>query len=135
LCEHGKVLLIESLKKVELEVLEKDLSELIHILRIAERPMVKEVIQMDIELILAKIESLKNIFKEQFEAKVSYTKVAMMKLQKYNCKEQRVKDAFAVISNRYNLLNNDSKSEDAPVSTDRLRVINPKHGDERYDKM
>jgi hypothetical protein len=52
---------------VELEVLKKDLSELIHILHIADRPMVNEVIQMDIELILAKIESLKNIFKNNLK--------------------------------------------------------------------
>ena len=83
---------------------------------------------MDIELILAKIESLKNIFKEQVETKVPWTKVAMMKHKKYKCKEQRVEDAFPVISNRYNLLYNDFKSEDTSVSTDRLRVIDPKHG-------
>jgi hypothetical protein len=83
---------------------------------------------MDIELILAKTESLKNICKEQFETKVSWTKVAKMKHKKYTCNEHRVEDAFPVISNYYNLLYNDSKSEDTTVSTDRLRVINPKHG-------
>jgi hypothetical protein len=42
---------------------------------------------MDMELILEKIQSLKNIFKEQFETKVSWTKVATMKhKKKYNCK-------------------------------------------------
>jgi hypothetical protein len=113
---------------VELEVLKKDLSEIIHILHIAERPIVKEVIQMDIELILAKIESLKNIFKEQFETKVSWTKVVTMKHKKYYCREHGVEDAFAVIPNRYNLLYNDSKSKNTPVNTDRLRMISPKHG-------
>jgi hypothetical protein len=54
--------------------------------------------------------------------------VTAKKHKKYNCKEQRVEDTFPVISNHYNLLYNDSKSEDTPVSTDRLRVINPKHG-------
>jgi len=108
--------------------------------------MVKEVILIDIELILAKKESLKNIFnplntqlnpichllallgahhilhisrirvKEQFETKVSWTKVVMMKHKKYNCKEQRVEHTFPVISSRYNLLYNDSKSEDTPIS-------------------
>jgi hypothetical protein len=67
---YGKELLSESSKNVELESLEEDLSELTHILHIAERPTVKEVIQMDFELILAKTESLKDIFKKQFEAKV-----------------------------------------------------------------
>jgi len=106
---------------------------LIHILHTAERPTIKEVIWKEIELILAKIESLKNIIKEQFETKVSWTKVAIMKHKKCKYKVQRVEDAFPVISNRYNLLYNDSKSEDTPVSTDRLKVINPKHGKE--DKM
>jgi hypothetical protein len=105
--EYGKEPLSELLKKVEHEGLKKDLSELIHILHTAERPTVKEVIRMDIELILAKIDSLKNIFKEQFETKVSWTKVATMKHKKYNLKEQRVDDAFPVISNRYNLLSTD----------------------------
>jgi hypothetical protein len=111
---------------VELEVLENDLSELIHILHTAERSTVKEVIHIDMELILTKIESLKNIFnplnaelnlihhllallgdhpilhvsrvrvKEQFETKVSWTKVATMNHRKYNYKEQRVEDTFAV---------------------------------------
>ena len=76
------------LKRVELEVLEKGLQELIHTLHMAERLTVKEVIQMDIELILAKIESLKNIFKEQFGTKVSWTEVAMMKHKKYNYKKK-----------------------------------------------
>jgi hypothetical protein len=113
---------------VELEVLKKDLSEIIYILHIAERLIVKKVIQLDVELILAKIESLKNIFKEQFETKVSWTKVVTTKHKKYSCKEQRAEDEFPGIPNHYNLLYNDSKSENNPVSTDRLRVINPKHG-------
>jgi len=60
-CEYGKQLFSESLKSVELETLKRDLSELTHVLHISERPTVKEVIQMDIELILVKIESLKDI--------------------------------------------------------------------------
>jgi len=43
------------LKRLELEVPEKGLSEMIHTLYVAERPTIKEVIQMDIELSLAKI--------------------------------------------------------------------------------
>jgi hypothetical protein len=137
LCEHGEVPSSESLKKVTPEVLEKDLAELIHILYIAERLTVKEVIRTEIELTLAKIESkeqsLKNIVKKQFVTKVSWTKVAIMKHKKCNYKEQRVEDAFPLISNRYSLLYNDSKYEDTPVSVDRLTVINRKHRKE--DKM
>jgi len=121
------------LKSVELERLEEDLSELTHILHIGERPMVKEVTQMDIELILAKKESLKDIFKEQFETKVSWTKVAAMKHKKCNYKEQRVADTFPVTFNRYNLLCNDLEGDDTPVSTERLRVVIPKHV--KKDKM
>jgi hypothetical protein len=126
-CEYGTELLSESSKSVELESLEEDLPELTHILHIAERPMVKEVIQMDIELILANLESLKDIFKEQFETKVSWTKVVVMKHKKYNYKEQRVAHTFPVTSNRYNLLCNDLEGDDTPVSIERLRVVNPKH--------
>ena len=132
-CEYGKELLSESSKSVDLESLEEGLSELIHILHITERPTVKGVIQMDIELILAKIESLKDILKEQFETKVSWTKVVVMKHKKYNYKEQRVADTFSVTSNHYNLLCNDLEGDDIPVSTERLRVVNPKHV--RKDKM
>ena len=64
---------------------------------------------MVIDLILAKIESLKSMFKEQVETKMSWTYVATMKYKKYKCKEQRVEDVFPVISNRYNLLYNDQK--------------------------
>ena len=99
---------------------------MLHILHIAERPSVKEVIQMDIELILAKIESLKDIFKEQLETKVSWTKVAAVKHKKYNHKEQKVADTFPLTSNRYNLPCNDSEG-DTPVNTERLRVVNSKH--------
>jgi hypothetical protein len=59
-CEYDKLPLSESLSLVELEVLEKGLSEFIHLVHIAKRPTVKEVIKMDIELILEKIESMKN---------------------------------------------------------------------------
>jgi DNA-directed RNA polymerase subunit L len=97
-CEYGKELLSESSKSVELEILEEDLSELTHILHITKRPMVKEVIQMDIEMILAKIESLRDTFKEQFETKVSWTKVAAMKHKKYNYKGQRIEETFPATS-------------------------------------
>jgi hypothetical protein len=45
-----------SSKCVELEGLKRDVMELTHMLRIAERPTIKEVIQMVIDLLLAKIE-------------------------------------------------------------------------------
>jgi len=106
---------------------------LLHILHIAERSLAKEVIQIDIELILAKIERLKDIFKEQFETKVSWTKVVAMKHKRYKHKEQRVADTFPLTSNHYNLLCNDSEGDDTPVSTERLRVVNSKHV--RKDKM
>jgi hypothetical protein len=86
----------------------------------------------NIELILANTESLKDIFKEQFETKVSWTKVAVMKNKKYNYKEPRVADTFPVTFNRYNLLCNDvmkvcNESDNTPVSRERLRVVNSNH--------
>jgi hypothetical protein len=125
--EYGKEPLSESLKSVELEKFEEDLSELTHILYIAERPSVKEVIQMDIQLILAKTESLKDILKGQFETKVSWTKVAAMKHKKYSHKEQRVANTLPLSSNRYNIQCNDSEADDTPVSTERLKVVNSKY--------
>ena len=74
---------------------------------------------MDIELILAKIESLKDILKEQFETKVSWTKVVAMKHKKYNHKEQRVANTFPLSLNCYNPLYNDLEGDDTPVSTER----------------
>ena len=59
--EYGTELLSESHKRRELEILEEDLSELINLLHIAERPTVKQVIHVDIEGILTKIETLKDI--------------------------------------------------------------------------
>jgi len=46
---------------VELEGLKRDVTELTHLLHMTKRPTVKEVIQMDIDLLLTKIESLKYI--------------------------------------------------------------------------
>ena len=46
---------------LELEGLKRDVTELTHLLYFAKRPTVKEIIQMDIDLLLAKIESLKDI--------------------------------------------------------------------------
>jgi len=59
-----------SLKCEELEELQKDLAELLHILHVVERPSVKEVIQADIDVTLMKMESLKD-FRNQFETKMS----------------------------------------------------------------
>ena len=53
----------------------------------------------------------KNIFKAQFGTKVSFSIVVMMKHKKYNYKKKGggLEDAFPLISNRYNLMYNDSK--------------------------
>ena len=78
---------------------------------------------MDTELFLAKTESLKDIFKEQFETKVFWTKVAAMKHKKYSHKEQRVVDTFPVTANRYNLLCNDLEGDDTPVNTVKYKKV------------
>ena len=67
---------------MELEGFQKDLSELLHLLRVAERPSVKEIIQADIELILSEIESLEDICKNQFETNISWSRVAALKHSK-----------------------------------------------------
>jgi len=76
---YGNELLSKSSKSRELDGIQRDLSELIHILHVAERPSVKEVIQADIDLILAKIESLKDLLRNQFETKISWSRVAALK--------------------------------------------------------
>lgn len=55
-----------------------------------------------------------------------------MKHKKYKCKEQSGRPIPSNIQSN-NLLYNDYKSEDTLVSTDRLRVTDPKHG--RKDKL
>jgi hypothetical protein len=55
---------MDSSKSMEFDGLQRDLTELIHILHVAERPS-------DIDLILAKIESMKDLLRNQFETKIS----------------------------------------------------------------
>ena len=62
----------------ELEELQKDLAGLLHILHVVERPSVKQVIQADIDVTLVKMESVKE-FRNQFETKISWAKVAKLK--------------------------------------------------------
>jgi hypothetical protein len=69
--EYGKVIPRGSTKSVELDGLQEDLSELIHVLHVAERPSVKEVIQADIQLIPVKIESLEDLCTNQLERNIS----------------------------------------------------------------
>jgi len=127
LSEYGKEFASESQKRVELEILEADLAELINLLHIAERPTVKQVIHMDIERILTKLETLKDIAKEQFETKVSWSKVVAMKHKKYNHKEQKIAHNHLVTSNQYHILCNDSNDDDPPLGKERISVTNPKY--------
>jgi hypothetical protein len=122
-CEYGKLPLSESLRLVELEVLEKYLSEFIHLVHVAKRPPVKEVIQVDIELILEK-----NRDKDLVETTESWAKVVKSTNRKYNGKGHRQEDTRPEISNRYNLLYNDSSYDDAPVITVRPSTRNLTHG-------
>jgi len=61
---------VDHQKSMELDGLQRDLTELINTLQVAEKPSVKEVIQADIDLILAKIESLRDFLRNQFETKI-----------------------------------------------------------------
>jgi hypothetical protein len=105
---------------MEFDGLQRDLSELIHILHVAERPSVKEVIQADIDLVLAKIGSLKDLLRNQFETKISWSRVAALKQNKSKYKKQRVTDPFQITPDHYNLLSNDSDDDDdTPANTGR----------------
>ena len=87
----------------------------------AERPSVKEVIQADIEVILAKIENLRDLLRHQFETKILWTRVAALKHNKSKYKKQRVANSFQINPNFYNFLVNDSNDDedDTPANTDR----------------
>jgi hypothetical protein len=120
-CEYGNEPSSDSSESVELDGLQSDLSELIHIVHAAEKPSVKEVIQADIDLILVKIDGLNDLFRNRFETKLSWTRVAAMKHNKSKYKKQKAADPFYITSNRYNplrsVLNDDDES---PVNTGRL---------------
>jgi hypothetical protein len=74
------------------------LSELTRISHSAEKPTLKDVIQIDTALILEKIESLNNIFREPLETSVSWTKMPAMNHKKDKYKERRFTGPFQVIS-------------------------------------
>jgi len=98
---------------------------------VAERPSVTEVIQADIDLILAKIESLKDLLRHQFETKISWTRLAALKDNK-STKKQKVADPFQITPNRYNLLGNDTNDDDdddddTPSNTGRLSELTTNH--------
>ena len=95
-----------------LDGIQQDLSELIHILHVAERPSVKEVIQEDIQLILLKIESLEHLDMNQLETNISWSKVTALKHNKSKFKKYKVSDPFQLTPNRYNLLGNDTKEDE-----------------------
>jgi len=99
--------------------------ELTHMLHITKRPAIKEVIQVDIDL-LAEIELLKDIIIEQFETDLSWAKVVTRKHKKSACIEQRVTHPIPVIPNHYNLLYNDMNDKKLQNSTERLRDLNSK---------
>jgi hypothetical protein len=97
---------------VELEELQYDLSELIHILHVTERSLLKEIIQADIQLRLSKIESIKDFNKNQLETNILWPRVATLKHNKSKYKKQKISDPLYLTSNRYNLLDNDVNFED-----------------------
>jgi len=59
---------------------------------------------VDIDLILAKIGGLKDLLRNQFEAKILWSSVAVQKNSKSKYKKQRVTDNFQITSNCYTLL-------------------------------
>jgi hypothetical protein len=97
---------------VELDELQYDLSELIHILRVTERSSVNEIIQADIQLLLSKIESTEDLNKNQLETNISWSRVATLNHNKNKYKKQKISDPLYLTSNRYNVLDNDADFED-----------------------
>ena len=76
---------------------------------------------MDIDLILAKIGGLKDLLRNQFESKIFWSRVAVLKHNKSKYKKQRVTDRFQITSNCYTLLGNESNDDDndTPANTSR----------------
>jgi hypothetical protein len=110
--ENSTVISKASSAPVELDELQYDLSELIHILQVTERSSVKEIIQADIQLLLSKIESIEDLNKNQLETNISWSRVATLKHNKSKYKKQKISDPLYLTSNRYNLLDNDVDFED-----------------------
>jgi hypothetical protein len=83
--EKGEIITVISKPSpapVELDELQYDLSEFIHIVHVTERPSVKEIIQADIQLLLSKIESIEDLNKNQLETNISWSRVATLKHNK-----------------------------------------------------
>jgi hypothetical protein len=121
-----------SFKCEEQEELQKDLAELLLMLHVAERPSVKEVIQADIDVTPVKMESLKD-FRNQFETKISWARVATLQHNKSKYKKQKVACPLQITSNRYNLLCNDTNDDDdddndnTPTNLSKLRKPTTSH--------
>jgi len=75
---------------------------------------------VDVDLILAKIEGLKDLLRNQFETKILWSKLAALKHSKSKYKKQMVTDNFQITPNRYTLLgNNSNDDDDTPANTGR----------------
>jgi len=75
---------------------------------------------VDVDLILAKIESLKDLLRNQLETKILWSTVAALKHSKSKYKKQMATDNFHITPNRYKLLGNDFNDEDGkPGNTGR----------------
>jgi len=114
---------------VELDELQRDISELCHILHVAERSSVKEIIQADIQLILVKIESIEDLNKNQLETNISWTRAATLKHNKSRYKKEKISDPLHLTSNFYSPLDNEAECEDNLVSkkcsvSERKPVVN-----------
>jgi hypothetical protein len=84
---------------------------------------VKEVIRADIDVILVKMESLKD-FRNQFETKISWARVATLKPNISTYKKRKVTCPLQITSNRYNLLCNDTNDDDndnTPTNLSKMR--------------
>jgi hypothetical protein len=110
--ENSTVISKASSAPVELEELQYDWSELIHILHVTKRSSVKEIIQADIQLLLSKIESIEDLNKNQLETNILWSRVATLKHNKGKYKKQKFSDPLYLTSNHYKILDNNVDFED-----------------------
>jgi len=96
--------------------MQRDISGLCHILHVAERSSVKEINQADIQVILAKIETIEDLNKNQLETNISWTRVATLKHNKSRYQKQKISDPLHLTSNFYSPLDNKAECEDNLMS-------------------
>jgi hypothetical protein len=120
-------LLNETSSYTDIEALQRDATELTAMFYKIQRPTVKEVIQMDTDILLAKIGSLKVNSGDQHEAESTWKKVVGRKCKNNVNSDKNVVQPIPVIANPYNILHNETYDKTTLYNAGTLKVLNPVH--------